>query len=244
MMTNLYVYAIAKILKLPDIIGIETEKLFLITYKDIAAIVSKTTFNEIDPTRKNIKNHVKAQEQLIMSETILPLSFGTIVPEKFINGLLEKNYMVFSSELEKLSDTIEAEVKIVWNRDYLLDELDSKNSNYSNLRKKLNSVTSPLKKQEIVLQIGKLVEKAVDNWKRTYAVKALNVLKNMSVETKENDISRVELLMDASFLINRKDEEAFIAMLNELDEETGGRLNFKYIGPLPPYNFLKMKLEM
>ncbi len=243
-MSNLYVYAIARKFDFPDITGIEEEQIFLVLYKDIAAVVSKRELEEIDPTRQNVKSHVRVQEQLMMLGTIVPLSFGTIVPDELIEKLLEKNYSLLSGELEKLADTIEVEVKITWNRELLLSELDRTSSYYSRLRKKLDTTTSPLQKQEIILEIGRVVEKTVQNWKTTYAKRIFDALRSISRETKENSVSRIEVLMDISFLINRHDEESFLSLLKDLDKGTDGRLDFKYIGPLPPYNFLKINLAV
>ncbi len=243
-MSNLYVYAIAKMFELPNIRGIKEENLFLATHKDIAAVVSNACFDEIDPTRENVRSHVKAQEQLIMDRTVLPLGFGTIAPSDMVGRLLEENYSTLSSELERLSDMIEVEVKVMWNRDALLNELESVSRRYSVLRKKLENAVSPKTKQETILEIGRLVEKTAEEWKESYAKPAFKTLRDLAVEAKENSVSRIEVLLDGSFLIKRQDDAAFLELLDHGDGRSEGRLNFKYIGPLPPYNFIKMKLEI
>lgn len=244
MFSNLYVYAIAKIFALPDITGINEEKLFRMEYSDIAAIVSRADFEEIDPTKRNVQSHVRAQEQLMLNQTVLPLGFGTIVPQEKICGILQKNYSAILGELARFSDKIEVEVKMSWNRDILVAELEQSSSQYMKVKKELEKVKSLIRKQELILEIGKLVEKKVEEWKETYAKTAFGTLKERCFDAKENSTSRVDILLDISFLIHTQDEKEFLRSLNEVDGKIGGRLNFKFIGPLPPYNFLTLKLEM
>jgi hypothetical protein len=52
------------------------------------------------------------------------------------------------------------------------------------------------------------------------------------------------MVLNAAFLIQREMEENFDTKVNELYEKFEDKLEFKYTGPWPPYNFVNIKLEI
>ena len=87
------------------------------------------------------------------------------------------------------------------------------------------------------------VESIVLQWKRKYGDQIYASLRKMAVDSRLNDCSGVKMLLNASFLIERNTEEKFLEQVRVLDAEFKGNINFKYIGPLSPYNFVSLKLE-
>jgi len=63
-----------------DLVGLEEKEVYTINYRDIAAVVSDTSlsFEECDPTRKNMKAHTLVLEALMKDYTVLPARFGVI----------------------------------------------------------------------------------------------------------------------------------------------------------------------
>jgi len=52
------------------------------------------------------------------------------------------------------------------------------------------------------------------------------------------------MIMNAAFLIQRERETDFDAAVNKIAKKFGDRLNFKYTGPWPPYNFVNIRLKL
>ena len=50
------------------------------------------------------------------------------------------------------------------------------------------------------------------------------------------------MVVNAAFLVDRgrEREEEFDRQVRKLDEELGHRCLFKYVGPVPPYNFVNI----
>jgi hypothetical protein len=51
------------------------------------------------------------------------------------------------------------------------------------------------------------------------------------------------MLLNAAFLIKNDNENEFDAAINALDDEYGELLTFKYVGTLPPYNFVTLVIN-
>ena len=52
------------------------------------------------------------------------------------------------------------------------------------------------------------------------------------------------VVLDAAFLIRSEKEAALLKELEAIDAENPGRLTFKVISPVPPYNFVSLKLDV
>jgi hypothetical protein len=65
----------------------------------------------------------------------------------------------------------------------------------------------------------------------------------LSKEVKINDNYGERMLLNAAFLIKNDTENEFDAAINALDDEYGELLTFKYVGTLPPYNFVTLVIN-
>jgi hypothetical protein len=50
--------------------------------------------------------------------------------------------------------------------------------------------------------------------------------------------------MNAAFLVARNKQEQFDQKVHEIGKRYEGKLNFKYTGPWPPYNFVTIRLQL
>ena len=46
--------------------------------------------------------------------------------------------------------------------------------------------------------------------------------------------------MNATFLVDRSREKEFDSEVEKLADQCGDRIEFRYIGPAPPYNFVNI----
>jgi hypothetical protein len=226
-------------------LGVGEAEVYTINYQRIAAVVSDTKFEEIDPTRKNVHAHTVAQDELLKEYTLLPMGFGMIAAgEGEVQGLLENNYQGLISELNRLAGRIEVELKVFWDQESIVRELHLVGSHeLAMIRAKLNTASSPLETRNMLVEAGKLVENIASNWKTKYAGLVYSILKELSHDAKVNNPMEVKNLLNASFLIERSREREFKEQVYKLDSEFQGKFNFKYVGPLPPYNFVDLRLE-
>jgi len=242
-----YIYGIVEEPQLRrfSFLGVGEAEVYTINHQRIAAIVSDTKFSEIDPTRKNVHAHTVAQDELLKEYTLLPMGFGMITTdEDEVRGLLEKNYPGMLSELNRLAGRIEVELKVFWDQEAIMRELHLVGSHeLAKIRAKLNAASSPLETRNLLVEAGKLVESVASDWKTKYAELVYGILKELSYDTKVNNPAGVKNLLNASFLIEKSRESEFKEQVYKLDSEFQGKVNFKYVGPLPPYDFVDLRLE-
>jgi Gas vesicle synthesis protein GvpL/GvpF len=51
------------------------------------------------------------------------------------------------------------------------------------------------------------------------------------------------MLLNAAFRVDKSQEQAFDARVQALGEAQAGRQIFQYVGPLPPYNFVDLRVR-
>ena len=69
-------------------------------------------------------------------------------------------------------------------------------------------------------------------------------LRTVGVASRENKPIGDKMIMNGAFLIERERESEFDAAVNRIARKFGDRLNFKYTGPWPPYNFVNIRLKL
>ena len=227
-----------------SVLGVGETDVYTINQERIAAVVSDTKFSEIDPTRKNVQSHTIVQEKLLKEYNLLPMGFGMVAAsEGEVRRLLEDNYDGLLGELRRLAGKIEVELKVFWEQEAVVKELQGENAELSRLKAKINTASSPVEVQNLLSTAGKLVESIVRDWKTKYAELVYAILQELSCEAKMNNPVGIKNLLNASFLIDKSHESEFKEQVYKLDTKFQGKMNFKYVGPLPPYNFVNLKLE-
>ena len=224
--------------------GVFEADVYTINHQRIAAIVSDTEFSEIDPTRKNVQAHTIVQDELLKEYTLLPMGFGMITTsEDEVRGLLEKNYEGLTNELNRLAGMIEVELKLYWEQETIIKEIQGENQELSMLKAKINAASSLLEKRNLLIEAGKLVDNIVLDWKTRYAELVYAILNELSYEAKVNNPVGLKNLLNASFLIDKSRESEFKEQVYKMDTKFQGKVNFKYVGPMPSYNFVDLRLE-
>jgi len=225
-------------------LGVGDAEVYTINHRELAAVVSDTALEEIDPTRKDVRAHTVVQDELLKNCSLLPMGFGMIADSKDdVLKLLEKNYQGLSRELVRLAGKVEVELKVYWDQEAMIKELQGGSEELTRLKTKVKNAQSPIEAQRLLVEAGKLVERIALDWKARYADRVYTVLKGLSIDARLNNPLGVKNVLNASFLIERARESDFQKEVFKLDSQYQGKVNFKYVGPLAPYNFVNVNLE-
>ena len=225
-------------------LGVGDAEVYTINHRELAAVVSDTALEEIDPTRKDVRIHTVVQDELLKHCCLLPMGFGMIADSKDdVLKLLEKNYQGLSRELVRLAGKVEVELKVYWDQEAMIKELQGGSEELTRLKAKVKNASSPIEAQRLLVEAGKLVERIVLDWKARYADRVYTVLKGLSIDARLNNPLGVKNVLNASFLIGRAKENDFQKEVFKLDSQYQSKVNFKYVGPLAPYNFVNVNLE-
>lgn len=97
--------------------------------------------------------------------------------------------------------------------------------------------------QSLKIELGRKVKSALDKRKNEYLKNIHSVLRDLSSGFKENKITDQDIVMNASFLVGKKQERKFYDKADDLGKEYEKKLMILVVGPLPPYNFTEIEIK-
>jgi hypothetical protein len=225
-------------------VGGAGELVYSVNHGDIAAVVSKTSVFIFDPTRENALAHEHVIESVMKQYTIIPMSFGTVFrTDDDIREVLKSIYPSLKDVLKQMKGKVEFGLKVTWERDQVIDELKHEDEEihrfHSEITRKHLQSTYLAR-----MQLGRMIDRALQERSAQYVREIYEALRNTSVASRDNKPIGDKMIMNAAFLIEREREEEFDAAVNRVARKFGNRLNFKYTGPWPPYNFVNIRLKL
>jgi hypothetical protein len=107
------------------------------------AVVSDTPIVIYDPTRENVLAHEFVNETVMREYTVIPMSFGTVFrSEEDVSELLRSTYQAFSDVLDKMQDKIEFGLKVLWDRERVVANLERENDEIRRLKDEISRHTA------------------------------------------------------------------------------------------------------
>ena len=132
-------------------LGVGDAEVYTVNHRELAAVVSDTALEEIDPTRKDVRAHTVVQDELLKICSLLPMGFGMIADSKDdVLKLLEKNYQGLSRELVRLAGKVEVELKVYWDQEAMIKELQGGSEELTRLKTKVKNASSPIEAQRLL----------------------------------------------------------------------------------------------
>jgi hypothetical protein len=223
-------------------LGPEPAEVHTIHYRDIAAVVSNTPIVVQDPTRENVLAHQRVNETVMQKHTVIPMSFGTVFKtDDDISELLRSAYDAFSDVLNKMQEKFEFGLKVLWDRDQIIREIEDEDEDIRRLKSEISSQKGSTYFAR--MQYGRLIDAALQSRTERYVAGIFSALRDVSVASRSNKPIGDRMIMNAAFLVSREMEAAFDARVKEIGQQYE-RLTFKYTGPWPPYNFVNIRLKL
>jgi len=224
-------------------IGDRNDELCTITYEDIAAVVSDSPIISYSISRENMLAHERAIEEIMKEFTVLPVRFCTIAKgEKEVKTILKKEYDKFKELLTQFEGKKELGLKAIFNADAIYSDIVEKDEDIKKLKQMLEDLP-PDKTYYQRVEIGRMVEYALEKEKEFYKEDILNCLSPLAIEVKVNNTYGERMIVNSAFLVEKDRESEFDQKVQELDAKYGDKIKFKYIGTLPPFNFVNLVIE-
>jgi hypothetical protein len=223
-------------------IGTDPSEVYTVHYKKLAAVVSDAPLEVLDSTRENVLAHERVNETVMHEHTVIPMSFGTIFKTREdIVELLRSAAEAFGDVLNKMQNKLEFGLKVLWDRDQAIREVEADDEDIRRLKKEISGQKGPTYFAR--MQYGRLVDSALQQRSERYVADILDELRDVSVASRVNKPIGDKMIMNAAFLISRDQENAFDAKVKSIASRFD-RLTFKYTGPWPPYNFVNIRLKL
>jgi gas vesicle protein GvpL/GvpF len=223
-------------------IGGEPAEVHTVHYGDIAAVVSNTPMVVQDPTRDNVLAHQRVNETVMQQHTVIPMSFGTVFKtDDDIMELLRSAYDAFTDVLNKMQDKFEFGLKVLWDREQIIREIEEEDEDIRRLKGEISSQKGSTYFAR--MQYGRLIDAALQARSERYVAEIFQALRDVSVASRSNKPIGDRMIMNAAFLVARPMEQAFDARVKDIGVRYD-KLTFKYTGPWPPYNFVNIRLKL
>jgi Gas vesicle synthesis protein GvpL/GvpF len=223
-------------------IGSEPADVHTVNYRDVAAVVSDTPLEVYDPTRDNVLAHERVNEAVMRRFTVIPMSFSTVFKTREdILELLRTAYDAFRDVLVKMQDKLEFGLKILWEPELVIQEIEKADESLRLLRHEIS--TQKGSTYFARMQYGRLVDSLLQERSEQLVSEIFSALGQVSVASRANKPIGDKMIMNAAFLVARDREADFDARVKEVGAKYE-HLKFKYTGPWPPYNFVNIRLRL
>ena len=221
---------------------------YAVPYLDVSAVVSDSEIIDYTKLPGAVAAQHLVQYQLVIEKvmrdfTVIPVRLGAYVDnEDEVMQVLNKGHGLFRTIFEKIEGRIEIDVTATWVdldmvfRD-IFEEKEVKSLKQSLLNKK-ECVTI-----DDQTKMGMFIKDRLDSRKDEYGRGIKESLRNLCCDMKERTVPDDATIINAAFLVDSHMRISFEKRLDELNDGFSGKVHFKCVGPLPPYNFYALDIK-
>lgn len=223
-------------------IGGRNDELYTISCNDIAAVVSNSPIKNYSLSHENLVAHEKAIEEVMKGHTVLPVRFCTIAgDDEKIKEILEKARDKIRGLLKAMSGKKELGLKAVF-KDVVYQDILEKYAEIKSLKEKIAALPFAQTHSQR-MEIGRMVEAALQKEREHRKEDILNALSPLATEVKINRNYGELMILSAAFLVEDNKETSFDQRVDQLGAKHGDKIKFKYVGTLPPFNFVNLVID-
>ena len=235
--------------KLFDLSGIATQKeVYTIPYQDISAVVSNSRFLDYttlpkDQVIRYLLSHQQTVEKVMDYHTIIPMRLGTYAFNiREVEEILSKGYTMFKDIFRKISSKIEIDVVATWGDLNLTVKEIGERKEIKEQKEELMSKQEGISLEDQI-KIGSLIKNILDEERANFASEIGGVLAEVSIDSRAHGLMDDRMILNTAFLIDKDRRTEFEGRLDELDKLYSGKINFRCVGPLPPYSFYTVETK-
>jgi len=218
-----------------------------VPHRDIAAVVgacAPTDYAALgrDLLVRELARHQQVIEHVLQRFPVLPVKFGTTVDdEEKVGTILRLGYDDFRHALDSLKDKVQVELVATWELASVLEDV-AREEPIAQLKSSIGGDSSPASIRDRV-RLGEMIKRSLDRRREEYERAALQRLVLCSLELRRNPLFHDSLVMNLAVLLEKERQDEFDRGLDVLDQELGGCLTLRRIGPLPPYSFSTVEMQ-
>ena len=236
----LYVYGI---MRAPDAASAVAEaeperRLKSVEHGGLSALVSETPGVELRLRRENILGHADVLQSAFEHGPVLPYRFGTAVADAdtVVRDLLAQQSAQLRARLEALEGKAEMQVKAVYAEEPLLRSILAQDPELVRMVRRTQSLPAAATHFERI-RIGEAVTGAVEMRSAADRQAVLTALIPFARAHVVSPPNHERSVVNAAFLVERDDLARFDQAVETLSQDRSGEIEFKLVGPLPPYSF-------
>ena len=218
--------------------GLDGKRVEPVVHGELAALVSEAPGN-VRARRRDLLAHFDVLGTAFERGTVLPMRFGVVFDdeESLVRDFLAPRHDELAGLLRELRDRVELRVTAHYREDAILAEAVRGNARIARLRESTRSAPAG---HPALVELGELVAAEVSARTARDGRALIEQLRPLALRCELGEEPIQYELLRASFLVERGRVAAFDAALDELAAANEGRIDFTYVGPLPPHSFVSL----
>lgn len=231
-----------------DICGIHgTSPVTSVAHGDFALIVSKEPMKKYPLARDTLIAHQMVNEKVMQIQPVLPVRFCTMAlnAEQIIEQVLknEERTGEFRKAMIEIRGKSEYGFRARWkNLDQVFAKLPNENEKLRTARENIFELPEQDRRVALI-EIGHLVKEALEEKNAAMAESIIRELAPLAFRHKKNNVLGDMNILNAAFLVEEKKQGEFDAVVNTLVTKQESDIQFKYVGPIPPFNFIEIVIR-
>jgi DnaJ-domain-containing protein 1 len=186
--------------------------------------------------------HQRIVEGVMGRGAILPVKFGTTLPdERAVVRVLAEAAPLLAPRLAALAGHVQIELAVTWPIEELLAEVAAEDE-VSRARAAVEARGDGATTDDRVA-LGRLVKAALDRRRSAAAETIRAAVTPLAADVVENALLDDRMVANLALLVAKAGLTALEETVDRLDAAFGGRMTFRWIGPLPPYSFATVEVS-
>lgn len=225
---------------MPPVTGIGGAPVSGLMGNGLQAMVSPCDELGPDPTGPNTMAHHEVLAAAMTLGPVIPFAFGHVLPRKLVNDLLDSTGNECLKLLPDLAGKIEVGLKLFWQKEHFLADIETPAIASARAALTRSRGTGSLAEA----QLGEQIQLAADARREAYRTMVYEPLARQAVAAKLSPTAGPRMILNAAFLVERTAEAEFDALVGKVCAGLTGRLDIRYTGPWPPYNFVTLRVRL
>jgi hypothetical protein len=236
-----YLYCISdKKAPIEDLRGLFDAPIQTFETNGINCYYSSTDKMEVQISRESAMAHEKVLESIMDCVTIVPIAFGHLVGS--LDEVREKVVVPQGGKLKEtlgfLEGKIELNVKLYWmDMGQVLKDISETTEEIKALKNKQNLTRADQ------IYAGELAAKKIESRKQVWLDTLMGTFEDLCHGHHVCKIFGDQMICNQAFLIDRDRLESFDERVNQFAQTLSENEKVKYIGPVPPYNFVDVRVD-
>jgi hypothetical protein len=208
---------------------------------ELAALVSECP-EAPTARRAELMAHARVLEQVIETETALPMQFGMCMPDDQAvrHDLLVTHRPRLGGLLSQLDGTVQLTVKVVYREDDALREVLHRSPPLLRLREKLASIPADAAHFRQA-EFGQQIAAELEHMASRDGAEILGALAPLCLAHEEGRLLSPYHVLNTAFLVRREARTRFDEAVGAIAEQWNEVGTVRYLGPQPPYSFVDLE---
>jgi hypothetical protein len=220
--------------------GVENAEVHTVSEQGLTCVVSDSECADKELSKESAIAHEKVLEEVMQHASIVPIAFGHVAKstDEIKNKLLDANRAKLEEWLNHLQGKIELSVKAFW---FDLNPVLRNIADTSVEIKKIKARGTLSRNDQ--MRAGEIASKLLGRKRENMENSIVEHVNDVSLDHKKCNLFGEQMITNLAFLVNANMLSTFDTKVNEYAETLGDNTKLKYTGPVPPYNFVDLKIN-